>query len=229
MGRYCPTVDGKYLPSNPLIDPPAEFSKDVEMLVGTNLNELTYSRRAIITPKTMEEVRSKLSQSFGSENADKIIELYHETYPDDNQPQHILTFDSGLRDGAIKQAVAKYKQNGAPVYTYLFTWQSPVNDGSLGAAHGMELPFMFNNIALARTLTGGGKDAYELADKISSAWINFVKTGNPNAKGLPDWPAYTPESGATMLFDNTCKVVNNHDKELIEFVGSFSTPLFGSR
>ena len=103
----------------------------------------------------------------------------------------------------------------------MFTWQSPVNDGSLGASHGMELPFMFNNIELARTLTGCEKDAYNLEDKMSSAWINFIKTGNPNAKNLPKWEPYTRKNGNTMIFDNECKVVTDHDKELIEFINSF--------
>jgi len=229
MGRYIPTVDGKYLPQNPMSDPLSEFSKDIEILVGTNLNEFTYSDRAIITPKSMEEVKLKLSVKYGSENADKIINLYQKAYPEDDQPQHILTFDSHVRAGAIKQAISKFEQGGSAVYTYLFTWQSPVNDGSLGAAHGMELPFMFNNIAMARTLTGGGTDAYELADKVSSAWINFVKTGNPNSENLPEWGPYNPEDGATMIFDNDCKVLNNHDTALIKFVSSFPVPLFGSR
>ena len=122
----------------------------------------------------------------------------------------------------------KSKEGNAPVYAYLFKWQSPVNDGSLGACHGMELPFMFNNIAMARTLTGGGKDAYELADKISSAWINFVKTGNPNCKELPKWDPYTTENGATMIFDNKCKVVHNHDERLLIY-SSFPSYSFGLR
>ena len=130
----------------------------------------------------------------------------------------------------MKQAAAKSNQGGAPAYVYLFQWQSPVNDGSLGASHGMELPFMFNNIAMARSLTGGGKEAYELADKISSAWINFIKTGNPNGKGLPKWESYNSEKGATMIFDNSCKVVYNHDKKLIDFVtASPSASAFGPR
>lgn len=230
MGRYAPTVDGKYLIGSPLIDPPAEFSKDVPLLVGSNLNEFTYQNRAIITSRSMSDVKSRLAKNFGDKDAEKLIGLYKDAYPNGEAPQHILTFDSRLRSGAINQINSKYAQNGAPVYAYLFTWQSPVNDGSLGAAHGMELPFMFNNIAKARTLTGGGKDAYQLADKMSSAWINFVKTGDPNAKNLPKWPAYNPQDGATMIFDNTCRVWNNHDKELIEFVSSLPPlPLFGSR
>jgi len=69
-----------------------------------------------------------------------------------------------------------------------------------------------------------------LEDKISSAWINFIKTGNPNSKNLPEWAPYGPGKGAAMLFDNECKVVYDHDKELIEFVNSFpSAGLFGPR
>lgn len=62
----------------------------------------------------------------------------------------------------------------------------------------------------------GIKEAYTLADKISSAWLNFAKTGDPNAKGLPKWPKYTPENGATMIFDNTCELKNAPDKELLQ-------------
>lgn len=231
IGRgFGPSVDGKYVTQSPFDPAPADFSKDVAMLIGTDLNEFTYFNRQIITPMTMDEVKATLAERYGSGNVEKYISLFQKAYPNDKEPQHILTFDGMFRGGAIKQSAIKSKQGGAPAYNYLFTWQSPVNDGSLGAAHGMELPFMFNNIALARPLTGGGKDAYALADKISSAWINFVKTGDPNSKNLPEWPAYTPENGATMIFDNTCKVVNNHDKELIEFVSTLpSQSIFGRR
>ena len=228
-GGGGPVVDGKYIVQSS-IDEPTEFSKNVTLLIGTNLNEFTYNNRVIITPQNTEQVKATLAKRYTAENVEKYIALYKEAYPVDDQPQHMLTFDSQFRGGAIKQAAAKSKQGGAPAYVYHFEWQSPVNDGSLGASHGMELPFMFNNIAMARTLTGGTKEAYELADKISSAWINFVKTGNPNVKGLPKWDPYNPENGATMIFDNSCKIVYNHDKKLIEFVGSTpSTSSFSRR
>jgi len=223
-----PTLDGKYIVQHPFAPTPSEFSKDVAMLIGSNLNEFGYTNRQLITPKTMEQVKATLTEHYGAEFANKYIESYKKAYPDDDQPQHILT--TSVRTTALKQAALKSKQGGAPAYVYLFEWQSPVNDGSLGAAHGMELPFMFNNIAMARTLTGGGKDAYELADKISSAWINFVKTGDPNCKPLPKWPAYTPDKGGTMVFDNKCQVKYKFDQSLINLVNakpSFS--LFGIR
>ncbi|MFW6205836.1 MAG: carboxylesterase/lipase family protein [Gemmatimonadota bacterium] len=217
-GRMGPTVDGTYIVQHPFDPEPAEFVRDVPMIIGSNLNEWGYRNRAIITPQTMDEVRATLTERYGAENAERYIEAYREAYPDDDQPQHILT--TTVRTNVLEQAAVKAEQGGAPVYVYLFEWQSPVNDGSLGAAHGMELPFMFNNIAMARTLTGGGLDAYALADRISSAWISFVKTGDPNHGGIPEWPAYTPENGATMIFDNQVEVRHHHDRALVDLVSS---------
>jgi len=79
----------------------------------------------------------------------------------------------------------------------------------------MDLPFVFNNIARCEEMTGGGKEAYLLADKVSGAWIEFARTGNPNHTGLPNWPTYTTQNGATMIFDNTCQVKEHFDKELL--------------
>jgi|LSQX01.3.fsa_nt_gb para-nitrobenzyl esterase len=213
-----PVVDGKYITQHPFDPAPAEFSKEVAMIIGSNLNEFGYTNRQLITPKTTEEVKATLTERYGAENADKYINAYQEAYPNDKQPQHVLT--TSVRNTALKQAAIKNAQGGAPVYLYLFEWQSPVNDGSLGAAHGMELPFMFNNIALARTLTGGEKDAYILADKISTAWISFVKTGDPNCKALPAWEPYNPGKRATMIFDNKCEVRYNFDQKLIDLVSA---------
>ncbi|HYQ58772.1 MAG TPA: carboxylesterase family protein [Draconibacterium sp.] len=228
-GGSGPVVDGKYITLSPFDQEPADFSKDVAMLIGTDLHEFNYYNRMIITPKTLEEVKQTIAQRYGEENVDKYIAAYKKAYPNNTEPHHMLTFDTQFRNGAVKQMKLRATEGVAPVYTYMFTWNSPVNDGSLGACHGMELPFMFNNIEMARPLTGGGKDAYELADKISSAWINFVKTGDPNSKNLPDWKPYTTEEGATMIFDNKCEEVYNHDKELLDIISSFQTGGFRFR
>ena len=82
----------------------------------------------------------------------------------------------------------------------------------------MELPFIFDTIERGKNMTGGGKDAHTLAAKMSQAWINFAKTGNPNHSGLPEWPAYNPSNTATMHFDTTCEVKPQMDKELFSIV-----------
>jgi para-nitrobenzyl esterase len=222
--RLGPTVDGKYIVQHPFDPTPADFSKDVPMMIGSNLNEFTYNNRAIITPLSMDEVRATLAERYGADNVDPYIAAYREAYPDDDQPQHILT--TTVRTNVLRQAAVKSEQGGAPAYVYLFEWQTPVNDGSLGASHGMELPFMFNNIAMARPMTGGREEAYTLADRISSAWISFVRTGNPNHEGLPEWEPCTVDGGASMIFDNVPMVRYNHDRALVDLVSRMQTAGF---
>ena len=59
--------------------------------------------------------------------------------------------------------------------------------------------------------TGGGPDARDLAGRIADAWLAFARTGNPNHKGLPQWPEFTAAQCPTMVFDTTCTLVNAPD------------------
>lgn len=122
--------------------------------------------------------------------------------------------DTGFRAGAVRQAAAKSKQQGAPAWLYLFTWKPESN--ALGASHGMELPFMLHNVSLQREMTGASEKAYKFEKLISSIWLSFIKTGNPNVAGLPQWDAYDEENGTTMILDNECKPLHHHDRELMQ-------------
>ena len=88
---------------------------------------------------------------------------------------------------AGKQAADRTGAGCAPVYCYQFVWQSPVLDGALGSTHCLEIPFVFDNVLLHRTFTGGGEDAVELGHRISRLWTSFARTGKPEAAGMPEW------------------------------------------
>jgi para-nitrobenzyl esterase len=62
-------------------------------------------------------------------------------------------------------------------------------------------------------MTGLGADRYPLQEKMSGAWAAFARTGNPNHKRLPNWPAFNTSERATMIFDNQCEVVNDPYRE----------------
>ena len=110
-------------------------------------------------------------------------------------------------------------ETDAPFYVYFLAWKSPVDDASRGSFHGLDIPLAFYTVDLRPDWTGDTEEAWELSDKMSSAWINFIKTGNPNVKGvLPVWEPYTAENGATMYFDNESSIVYNHDRELMHFI-----------
>ena len=98
--------------------------------------------------------------------------------------------DSIFKPLALKQAADRTTAGCAPVYYYQFTWESPVLDGALGSTHCIEIPFVFDNVLLHRTFTGGGDDAIELGHRVSSLWTSFAKTGKPEAEGMPAWEAW---------------------------------------
>jgi para-nitrobenzyl esterase len=83
----------------------------------------------------------------------------------------------------------------------------------------VDIPLVFKNIELGKHWTGTDDEARRLAEKMSAAWINFAKTGDPNVENLlPQWRPYSQENGETMLFDRECKIVNNHDRELMQLI-----------
>jgi para-nitrobenzyl esterase len=67
---------------------------------------------------------------------------------------------------------------------------------------------VFDNVAKSEAMVGNGPEAQKVADQMSAAWLAFARTGNPNARGVPDWPPYTTKDRATMVFDIESKVVN---------------------
>ena len=211
---FGPIMDGTIVAEHPF-DPEAnKTSAHVPMLIGTDFNEFTFD---ISEPKTEAEVKDALTKRMGAEKAEKFMKEFVKAFPEE-EPKAMLYMDTRFRYSAMQQAASKSRQNVAPAYYFHFTWK-PENN-VLGASHGMELPFMFNNVAVQREMTGSSESAYKLQDIMSNYWIAFIKNGDPNVKGQPKWEPYTEEGGACMILDNKCELKHHHDKVLLELANN---------
>lgn len=218
---WAPTLDGSIIPQQPVGEKYPEIAKDIPLLIGSNLTEwesfplqmdLKNSQKSNRFTWTESETMDRLKTKYGNKT-DEIVAAFRAAYPN-RMIADALYVDSFLRTPALKTARLKADQQGAPVYNYIFSWDTPVFNSVPMSYHTSEISFVFNNIERMAQATGGGKDAQALADKMSRAWTNFAKTGNPNAEGLPQWDAYTRENGKVMIFDNQPEVKPYHDEKL---------------
>ena len=163
---------------------------------------------------TIDELRDRIVKGHGPEHGPRILDAFRRGHPDASPAKlFAIWFSSGARHAAVRQAALKAAQGGAPAYLYWFAWDSPVLDGRLHSFHCSEMPFVFDNTDRCDHMTGGGPEARALAARISSAWVQFARTGNPNHGGLPQWPAFDAGQRSTMVFDDTCAVKDDPDGE----------------
>lgn len=224
--RWAPVLDGDYIPADPVGGAWVDQAKDIPLMIGNTLNEF----ETVIGQKpadliadnknnwTDEHAASKLAERFG-DKASAIGDEFLKAYPDKKLADAFF-LDLRFRPGSVRDADLKAAQGGAPVFSYMFTKESPVMDGIGMAWHCAEIPYVFNNAELVSTATGGDAAAIELASLMSQAWVNFARTGTPSADGLPEWPAYTTDDGATMIFDDESRVASHPDRKLLEVAGA---------
>jgi para-nitrobenzyl esterase len=212
--NWGPVFDHSFLPERPYAGTAPSVSARVPLLIGSTLSEFQ-----LINPKlagrehwSSDETGAFLKIGFGDRTY-AMIAAFAKAYPG-MKPYDYPTVDIGGRAGALAVAGMKAAQP-APVYNYLFAWRSPVLDYAWAAGHSADIAFVFDNAELGIQSSGGGPEVDRLTDKVSQAWINFARSGNPNHAGLPKWPAYTPANRATMIFDTRSQVRVGHDAELI--------------
>ena len=184
-------------------------SPGVKVLIGTNEDEMLYFKlynkdfdRSLM--REYHATATAMGRDFARVKA--VADRYTANSPN---PMRYVDFagEFWLREPSILLAEGQARYND--VYMYLWTWDSRI--AGLGAAHAIELPFVFGN------LTGKGAEALtgpnppiELSRRIQASWTAFALTGNPSASGETPWPRYTSETRATMLLtEGPWRVVND--------------------
>ncbi len=202
-----PVVDGASLPEAPLAAVAAGSAAGVDLLVGTNRDEMKFFAVADqrLLAADLDVVRRRLARAMGPE-ADRAIEAYTAARTSRGEPVTPFELWSAIEtDRVFRAPVTRmadaHVRAGGRAHSYLFTWTTPVLGGLLGSCHVLEIPFVFGTLSLPGVdqLAGGGPEAEALSAAMQDAWAAFARTGDPSSAGVGDWPPYDPSRRATMI------------------------------
>jgi para-nitrobenzyl esterase len=214
---YSPVVDGFYVPRQTYTPDASPLAADIPMIVCSTFYETSPSSfDSSLEDITIDKAKEIAKTAFGMgeplNDPAAAIDAYANCFPD-RKPIEILSLAINNRKREIDLADRKTTLNKAPVYLAWFGWNPPLFDGRLRAFHTMDIGFWFYNTDVQISHTGGGAGPRNLAAKMAGTLVQFMKTGNPNGGGLPDWPKYTTENGETMVLEDVCAVQDDPDRK----------------
>jgi len=217
---FSPVLDPTILPAHPFDPTAPAISAGVPLIIGCNRTEQTFFslRDDDAFHLTEEGLAKRIAALAPDADAPRILATYTAAYPNAS-PSEIFFLagtDRGVRRGSIRLAERKVAQHSAPVYMYVFAWKSPALDGKLRSPHTAEIPFVFDNTDIPKFMTAHTSQEKELAANMSQAWIQFARSGQPEHKGIPNWPQYDFQKRATMIFDTACRIVSDPDSQVRE-------------
>jgi para-nitrobenzyl esterase len=215
MTANSPMIDGKALPDHPWDPAAPALSANIPLLIGYARTEETLYDRP--TPETLALDEAGLKERAAARvggDPERVIETFRKAHPEATPWDLWILIATDHPRGTYSRELAKRKaiQGAAPAFAYRFDWETPEGGGHMRSPHTIEIPFVFNNIKIAGPLISRMPEAYELAKKVSAAWVSFARTGNPNIPKLPKWPAYSATSRDTMLFNNESRVEQDPDQ-----------------
>jgi len=199
---FRPVADGTFIPTDALSAIAEGSAPGVSLLIGTTSQEWRLFAMMTATAQSPDELHARFELLVT--DTDEALRLYHEEYADAalSDVEGALLTDLVFRLPAVR--LADVQSAHAPTYQYLWDWKSEAFGGLIGAAHAIDIPFVFNLLEDQRLHIFVGPDAPRpLAHATNEAWINFARTGVPSAKGLPEWPALGSGSGRPVMVLDT--------------------------
>jgi para-nitrobenzyl esterase len=207
--RFSTTLDGYFLPQplTPVFEA-GEQSK-VPLLAGSNSEE--QGARSVLgtsepTPENFAEAVRKL---YG-EHAERVLKVYApKTREEVLEDATDLASARFIGEGTWKWAELQAKTGGHPVYRYLYAHprpqflaaKNPAPNAAAkprGAVHSAEIQYAMGNLDLDKRYAWEPAD-YKVSETLQAYFVNFIKTGDPNGTGLPNWPAYSGGTGYQIM------------------------------
>ncbi len=176
-------------------------SHRVPLLIGNNIQEFSFSRTSVIQPGAPPDppnkVRAAIRKDFGQEG-EAAVAAYGLAHSDSPPVDPRLgSAGTQLMTDVYFRCPARIAgqwlgRRGIPVWEYQFERPLP-GTGQPSTRHSGELPYVFGWAQTpGKGIMGGTYGATDaaLSQTMQGYWTNFARTGNPNGKGLPEWPRY---------------------------------------
>ncbi|WP_460612581.1 carboxylesterase/lipase family protein [Hymenobacter seoulensis] len=221
--RFAATLDGYFFPQKPTAIFMAGQQARVPLLVGWNSLEMNYPYILGQEQPTPDTFRQAVQRLYG-EQAEEVLKYYPADTPE--QARHSaneLASDRFIVYSTWKWADAHSQTSGQPVYRYVYARPRPAMVPEMGnatpglaggvvkqpdsapraplatgAVHSAEIEYALGNLG-TNHVYAWTPDDYKVSETMQTYFANFIKTGNPNSKGIPVWPVTTAGKNSQLL------------------------------
>jgi para-nitrobenzyl esterase len=237
------TIDGYFFPKDPLAIYQSGEEAHVPLLVGWNSEEMN-ARMVLGNDKPTKENFEKAVQKLYGDKAADVLKVYAVNADADvEQVATDLASDRFIAFSTWRWADLQAKTGGKPVYRYYYARPRPqmvpemgnavpglaggVQKGNSntpkmppakGAVHSAEIEYAMGNLS-SNKVYAWTPDDYKVSQIMQQYFANFIKTGNPNGPGLPQWPATNSSDPAPVMhIDVNTKLVPDTYGKRYEFL-----------
>jgi para-nitrobenzyl esterase len=198
--RRLPTVDGYVLPDQMINLFKEGHINKADLLTGYNEGD-----DFPLIQMSRDEFAAFVQRNYGS-RADDFFSFYP-AHDEDQASQSQKALARDLLFGWAQWTWAKDQSSSGKSKGYMYYFDHvPPGEPNLGAYHSAEIAYALH------TLNNLGRPYMDwdrkLSDIMCDYWVNFAATGDPNGKGLPKWPAFTPVQTKVIEFGDTIKVMD---------------------
>lgn len=214
---------GSLLPEYPLDAIKRGVGKGIKLMIGTNADESTLfisngEPNMCCCREEVEQFLTDIDTSL------EVKEKLNELYKDYGSEKGLRDFMADINFTYHSALAADYQSEYGDTYMYYFSYATQVAKKlKLGAFHMSEIPFVFDNVEqydLAHLYAMTSKRTLQyFTDIFHTAWVNFVKYGNPNGTEDGPWPKYDTKTKKVYQIDEECKVLEDPYGEMVDVLG----------